>query len=197
MKITKEYIVDFLIKLYKFRNAHNDYKNLHQEQLDVIVRHLDIKDKILVKDGEIVFKRLFNDYLKCVKKENSDSINLDSTERVISMYLNDCLKKINHQRTIQIQTSTTNDEMLTVEKSMDLRTKDYAINALNTSVVNIYKLTIMSLLDDLYSSKVEFVGGKPSVTSLNRASKIWNINKIVSKEDEDILNKQLCDWDYY
>ena len=46
MQITTNFLVDFLINLYKYKNAHQDFIVLNNKKLNILLKHLNIENCI-------------------------------------------------------------------------------------------------------------------------------------------------------
>jgi hypothetical protein len=212
IQITNEYLVNFLIDFNSHKNAHKDYIDLYQTQLDILLDILEIKGLIKLDASDkgntkFIFKRLFPDYIRADIFNEESFEDLETTERVINWCINDLLDKCTVERTIRSRGQmTTFDDMETVHKLLNTRQKDYTINILNDSIVKLYKEEIRDCLrmlysaDSLYKKKIKDIKRDEEPEwdeeSLKRVSKAWNINSYASESQSELLNKQLCGWDY-
>jgi len=212
MKITVEYLVNFLISFNSKKYAHEDYINLYNKQLEVILEILNIKDLITFdksdeKNPKFIFKRLFPEYIRGNIMQGMEYESLKKTEEVINWTINDSLEKINVSRNIRNSGQlTTFNDMEMVHKVLNTRQKDYAIDILNKSIKELYKEQIIEALrmlytaDSLYKKKLKDIQKDEDpewdLASLKRVQKSWSINNSASEEQTEILKNNICDWDY-
>jgi len=212
IQITNEYLTNFLVEFNSYKNAHKDYINMYQKQLDTILEILGIEGLIKLdisdeKNPKFIFKRLFPDYIRADIFNEEKFESLEMTEKVINWCVNDLLDKCSIERTIRTRSQmTTFDDMETVHKLLNTRQKDYTIGILNDSIIKLYKEEIRACLrmlysaDSFYKKKIKDIKRDEvpewDQDSLKRVTKAWNINTYATETQAEILNKQLCDWDY-
>ena len=212
MKITSEFLVNFLSSFYSKRHAHEDYINLYKEQLEVILEILNIKGLITFDNSDennpkFKFNRLFQDYIRSDIMQEIEYENLEMTEKVINWCINESLNKIQTSRSIRDRGQmTTFADMESVHNILNTRQKDYAIGILNKSIIELYKEEITEALgmlytaDSQYKKKLKDIAKDEDpewdIASLRRVQKSWSINNSATEEQMEILDKSICDWDY-
>jgi hypothetical protein len=190
-KITSEYLLNFLERIYNKRHAHKDYHELHTKQLKTLTKFLDI-DGCIVFDYEsktFNIKRLNKDFIRTDIMNEKKYTNLDSAERVITQHINHLFELISKERTIRSSGQmTTFDDMELVHKILQSRKNDFAISAMNDAIVKIYRNSILESFSLLFS---------PQYSSKNKQLKRYKINEILDDETQEIMNLDIDDYDYF
>lgn len=188
MKITQEVFVNFLIKLYKEKNYHNDYVKENKSILNNYLKFLNIDGLISFNEEEIQFKRRNKDFLNIHNKEKENLKDIEVAEKVLNWNINRNLEHIVKDRTIRDKGQmTTFDEMEAIHSELESNKYDFAITTLNNSMIELYKKSIYNSLSILY-------GFDFSEDIKNQ--KFWDINVKISKEDEKKLLSNINDFDY-
>lgn len=191
--ITKDYYINFLIKIYAERNYHEDFSNLNKEKLNILNKYLGLKDKVIFENNKIILKPLnklnlfklknikgfevFNDF-----KNKSDKDNLVS---YINIYFNILLEKITNENYkislgIEYCTNPTNEF---VKKLMNQHIKNTVISSHMEQIKREYKEALTILFDTLYFNSKK--------TNIN-----WEI-EINNETDKDKMLFQLDEFDYF
>jgi len=188
MKITYEYLIDFLIKVYSKKNAHEDYQNLYKEQLSIILKYLEIPELITFDKNGIELK-LIKDYINLYIENDMD---LNNILLAANLTINKDLKLLNGLTDSTIRNRyqlTTNKEIEFFHREIKSDKDDYAIKMINESLIKIYRNSIRKILIVLYAT---------DFNDIDNIKKGFNINvKVTDKRDILKLNEELCDFDYF
>ena len=190
--ITKDYYINFLIKIYAERNYHEDFSNLNKEKLNILNKYLGLKDKVIFENNKIILKPLnklnlfklknikgfevFNDF-----KNEKDKDNLVS---YINTYFNMLMEKINFENYkislgLEYCTNETNEF---VKNLMNQHTKNTIISSHMEQIHKQYKEAILILFNSLY----------PDITlEIN-----WGV-EITDEKDKEKLLFELDEFDYF
>lgn len=197
--ITKDYYINFLIKIYRERSYHNDFSELNEKKLKIINKYLglndyvqfDFKKKIFVfKADSINLSRLkfiknynhFNEF-----KENHNKDNLIS---YINTYLNllfDKITKSDYNISLGIELCT-NDMNEFVKNIINCHNRNAIINSHFEQINKQYREALENLFNVLYTK--DFLNSNESI-EIN-----WNI-EVTNEKDLNLLNESLDEYDYF
>lgn len=158
--ITKDYYINFLIKIYAERNYHEDFTKLNQEKLEILNRYSKLDGKIKFEDKKIILKPL--DKLDLSKLKNikrfSKLLNFenekdkDNLVSYINTYFNMLMEKINFENYkislgLEYCTNETNEF---VKNLMNQHIKNTIISSHMEQIHKQYKEAILILFNSLY-----------------------------------------------
>lgn len=196
MKITLDYFTKFIIKIFDARKWYEDYHTLHNQQLEIILKHMNMQGLISVDKNGINFKPINDSYV------NTSNIDTDKYEPLrifdyAAMTVNSILEKRQQEMTIRSGGQLcTNEHYEKYHHILQSQKLDYALSTLSSSMKNIY--------DDFIKDNLSLMYGKnysvDNVKNYDSRKKIpgWNLNSIVTDENElEILKKSLDPYDYF
>jgi len=120
---------------------------------------------------------------------------LDGAEEVIVQNINKMFHLISKERTIRDSGQMcTYDDFELVHELLNSHRNDFAINAMNEAIINIYKESIENSLKLLFSQSYSFDEDGAMIEDNLRC---WQINKVMDYTMKEIMNKRLDAYDYF
>jgi len=187
-KVTKDYLINFLIEIYKARYYHKDFQELYALKLKTLCNFLDIKDCIIFDytDKKFIIKRNNKNFISTDIMNEKEFLSIDRAEEIIVYNINRLFELITQERTIRSRGQLcSNDDIELVYDLLNAYRDDFAINSMNDAIINIYKENIKKSLTMLFEPYYY-------IDELN----CWEINKVMDSETEEIMNKSLDEYDY-
>lgn len=184
LKITKDYYINFLIKMSKEVNYHEDFNNLNIKKFKLLNELTNMKNCIEFNNKKFKFINInkFNNIDHLLNKNIDLSSNLN--KRVLlsnyDFFFNSILEKMKQSFLIQdyIKLETNSILELSIE-SLNLYEVDKEISNYSLDIKNKYKKVLTNILDILISKE-----------------EILFDVEIKDKKQISLLNKKLCDLDY-
>ena len=196
MQITTNFLVAFLINLYKYKNAHQDFISLNNKKLNILLKHLNIENCINFDSKGLSFSQnkgyLNKSNFKDIKELSHFDIKMILD--FINLSINSSLENICREKSIRPSGMLTSTSSLENYFQITNAWKnDMILNSHETAMNLIYKENIESNLNILFGMDFRKIKNEKDFDKLNH----WKINcKIEDKDDLKIMNTQLDHFDY-
>lgn len=193
MKITKDLFINKLIEFYSNISAHKDYHKLNKVQLKLLNKILGINDLITIDYSKkiIIMKPLNTLNRACFegykdKYEYLSEYQIKNIVEYSNYYINDIFNRIININRIGQGEMCTNDLNELIKRSINLNIRNRVIASHEEQILKEYKGMLSDIIDLFYYTE-----------NLKNSENVINLNIVVTKAQEKIINKNLNDIDYF
>lgn len=202
--LSKEFFVKKLIEYFENVHAHKDYHDLNKKQLNLMTKIIGIEDKIYIDYdkkmvilkpmnyvNEKILKKIDTPYYKGKEVPVLDQDKINSYVSYAQMYLNLTLEKMSYELNFGRGELCTNEVNEAIKSLLNIRSANMVIASHRKALHDQYTEIISEIIDFVYSKPINI---NDRISKINEGA--W-FNKVLTKEEESIINEFLDDMDYF